>query len=122
MPRFLLQPIVENSVLHGLAGKNGAGTLEVYVGRREEFLSVRISDDGVGMDAEQLEALRARMRDTMDRRENGSNIGVWNICQRIRLLCGDDYGVEVYSRPGQGTTFLLKLPFITKGMIENDPL
>lgn len=122
MPRFLLQPIVENAVLHGLAEKNGAGTLEVYVGRREESLAVSISDDGAGMDAEQLEALHALMRDTMDRRENGSNIGIWNICQRIRLLCGDGYGVEVYSRPGQGTTFWLKLPFITKGMIENDPL
>lgn len=120
MLRFLLQPIVENAVLHGLAKKEDAGTLEVYVGRRGDDLEIRISDDGAGMTPEQLERLRAQIREQTDPRENVSNIGVWNISQRIRLSYGERYGVEVASRPGQGSAFVLRLPFITKGMVEND--
>ena len=122
MLRFLLQPIVENAVLHGLAKKDGPGTLEVYVGRRGGDLEIRISDDGAGMPPEQLETLRRRLREDTDQRENNANIGVWNISQRIRLSYGEPYGVEVQSRPGQGSTFTLLLPMITKGMIANDEI
>ncbi|MGN0801732.1 MAG: sensor histidine kinase [Candidatus Faecivicinus sp.] len=120
MLRFLLQPIVENAVLHGLAKKEGPGTLEVYVGRRRNDLEIRISDDGAGMTEEALDALRGQLREDADQRENVSNIGVWNISQRIRLSYGEPYGVEVQSKPGQGSTFTLLLPMITKGMIASD--
>ena len=69
---------------------------------------------------EQLEALRSSLREETDQRENHSNIGVWNISQRIRLSYGEPYGVTVQSRPNQGSTFTLLLPMATKGMIEND--
>ena len=120
MLRFLLQPIVENAVLHGLAKRDEPGVLEVYIGRRGDDLEIRISDDGAGMSPEQLDALSRSLRENTDQRENNSNIGVWNISQRIRLSYGEPYGVEVQSRPGQGSTFTLLLPMITKGMIEND--
>ena len=121
MLRFLLQPIVENAVLHGLAGKAEPGTLEVYIGRRNDGdLEIRISDDGVGMDERQLEALRARLNEKSDPGGTGSNIGLWNISQRIRLSYGERRGIEVYSKQGQGSTFTLRLPFITKGMIDNE--
>lgn len=120
MLRFLLQPIVENAVIHGLAKKEGPGTLEVYVGRRRNDLEIRISDDGAGMTEEALNTLRGQLREGADQRENVSNIGVWNISQRIRLSYGEPYGVEVQSKPGQGSTFTLLLPMITKGMIASD--
>lgn len=120
MLRFLLQPIVENAVIHGLAKKEGPGTLEVYVGRRRNDLEIRISDDGAGMTEEALNTLRGHLREGADQRENVSNIGVWNISQRIRLSYGEPYGVEVQSKPGQGSTFTLLLPMITKGMIASD--
>lgn len=122
MLRFLLQPIVENAVLHGLARKNGTGTLEVCIGERDGDLEIRISDDGAGMAPEQLEALRRSLRESTDQRENHSNIGVWNISQRIRLSYGEPYGVTVQSRPNQGSTFTLLLPMVMKGMIENDEI
>ena len=120
MLRFLMQPIVENAVQHGLAKKEGPGTLEVYVGSREGDLEIRISDDGVGMNEEQLEQLRRRLGENVDSRENVSNIGVWNISQRIRLSYGAPYGLTVQSRPGQGSTFTLRLPMLTKEMIADE--
>lgn len=120
MLRFLLQPIVENAVQHGLAKKEGPGTLELYAGQKDGDLEIRISDDGVGMTAEELEQLRRRLEENVDSRENVSNIGVWNISQRIRLSCGEPYGLTVQSRPGQGSTFTLRLPMLTKEMISDD--
>lgn len=120
MLRFMLQPIVENAVQHGLAKKEGPGTLELYVGESDGDLEIRISDDGVGMTEEQLGQLRDRLEENVDSRENVSNIGVWNISQRIRLSCGEPYGLTVQSRPGQGSTFTLRLPMLTKEMMAGD--
>ena len=60
MLRFLLQPIVENAVIHGLAKKNGTGTLEVCIGKRDGDLEIRISDDGVGSSWKRCAAACAR--------------------------------------------------------------
>lgn len=122
MLRFLLQPIVENAVQHGLAKKEGPGTLELYVGEIDGDLEIRISDDGVGMTEEQLTQMRSRLEENVDSRENVSNIGVWNISQRIRLSYGEPYGLTVQSRPGQGSTFTLRLPMLTKEMISGDEI
>lgn len=119
MLRFLLQPIVENAVLHGLAKKDGPGTLELFAGERDGDLEIRISDDGVGMTEQELQQLRDRLEEDVDSRENVSNIGVWNISQRIRLSCGEPYGLTVQSRPGQGSTFILRLPMLTKEMMSD---
>lgn len=122
MLRFLLQPIVENAVQHGLAQKDGPGTLELHVGKHGDDLEISISDDGAGMTEEQLGQLRSRLEENVDSRENVSNIGVWNISQRIRLSYGEPYGLTVQSRPGQGSTFTLRLPMLTKEMISGDEI
>ena len=122
MLRFLLQPIVENAVQHGLVKNGRPGTLEVCVSERGGDLEISIGDDGVGMTEEELEILRARLLESTDQRENVSNIGVWNISQRIRLSYGEPYGITVQSKPGMGSIFILRLPMITKGMIENDEI
>lgn len=122
MLRFLLQPIVENAIQHGLSQKEGPGTLEVHVAEVDGNLEISISDDGAGMDEVQLQQLRNRLQDDVDSRENVSNIGVWNISQRIRLSYGEPYGLTVQSRPGQGSTFTLRLPMLTKEMMAGDEI
>ena len=122
MLRFLLQPIVENAVQHGLLKAGKTGTLEVSVCRKDGDLEICIGDDGVGMSEKELEDLRRRLQQGADQRENVANIGVWNISQRIRLSHGEPYGVSVQSKPGMGSMFILRLPMITKGMIEDDEI
>lgn len=122
MLRFLLQPIIENAVQHGLVKGGQMGALEVCIREKDGDLEIAIGDDGVGMTEEQLAALRRMLLESTDQRENVSNIGVWNISQRIRLSYGDPYGITVQSKPGKGSIFTLRLPMITKGMIENDEI
>ena len=118
MLRFLLQPIVENAVLHGLSRETG-GRLLVRVSERDGALEIEIADNGAGMPEEKLEALRRSLTEGTDQRENNANIGLWNISQRIHLTCGEAYGIRVDSREGQGCQCTLRLPMITKDMIEN---
>lgn len=120
--RFLLQPILENAIQHGLAKKDGPGTLELHVEEADGCLEISISDDGAGMNEEELQQLRKRLEESVDSRENVSNIGVWNISQRIRLSYGEPYGITVQSRPGHGSTFTLRLPMLTKEMIAGDEI
>ena len=106
---LLLQPIVENAIVHGLeqVGENGQIDIRVDV-PEDELLRIAISDNGCGMSTEQLETLRIRMaQKTLDRT---ASIGLCNINQRIRLYYGESYGMTIESIQGEGTCITLKIP------------
>lgn len=103
-----IQPFVENAFVHGLEQKEHDGKLTIHVYRKEDEIYIEIKDNGCGMDYYELGALRKNMRD-----ENGddTHIGVRNVSQRIRILYGSEYGVEVYSTKNIGTKVLIHIPF-----------
>ncbi|RDU23802.1 sensor histidine kinase [Anaerosacchariphilus polymeriproducens] len=106
---LLLQPIVENSILHGLKHIDNKGYIVITVkSRNYEHLIIQICDNGIGMTEETCNALVNRLH-TPDLKLN-SNIGLYNICQRIRLCYGEKYGLSFISRQNQGTLFTLTLP------------
>lgn len=117
VPKFMLQPIAENAVLHGLRQKAQPGTLSVVASRAGEGLAISISDDGAGMDEAQLTHLRRELQreDAAPATDSGLGIGILNIQRRIRLAYGAGYGILVESRPGEGSTFTLHLPWLTQG-------
>ena len=117
VPKFMLQPIAENAVLHGLRQKSQPGTLSVVASRAGEGLAISISDDGAGMDEAQLTHLRRELQreDAAPATDSGLGIGILNIQRRIRLAYGTGYGILVESRPGEGSTFTLHLPWLTQG-------
>lgn len=105
---LLLQPIVENAILHGLEDSDGSGKIIVDVSADEEHLLIEISDNGKGMTAEELE--KVRMKITQKNPEMKTSIGLYNINERIKLCYGESYGIQMESILGEGTRVFLKLP------------
>ena len=104
--RFFLQPLVENSVFHGLEGKMEAGNVDVTVEAVEDRLELTVTDNGCGMDEDTLEALR----DIIENPRENSGIGISNIVQRLRLFYGDDYTMSVDSEIDRGTVIHISVP------------
>ncbi|MCS7235250.1 MAG: histidine kinase [Armatimonadota bacterium] len=112
VPALSLQPIVENAVRHGIAPKNGPGTVEIRA--RVDLLTLRVHvvvrDDGVGMPPERVAELLAPKGANGDRRAGRRGVGLANVAERLRRLYGDAYGLQIDSAPGKGTTVHLRLP------------
>jgi len=118
VPKLILQPIVENAIIHGIEGIPGTGRLEIlcqYTGKR---LILTISDNGAGMSPERLRELNDRLSNIYDRfeRERGNigGIALSNVNNRIKLLFGEDYGINILSRKGAGTDVEITLPYVTR--------
>lgn len=122
MPPFLLQPIVENAVFHGIEGKGDSGMIIIESRIEEENLYLCVSDDGIGMSQEEqsglLEELQKKKHKNMHKKKD--SIGMSNVSDRIRLNFGEAYGIELESAVGIGTTVRLKLPVLREksGSIE----
>lgn len=108
VPSFILQPLVENAFKHGLAPKETGGCVDIYIEKEVANLKIRVVDDGVGMSREALEGLRQNLRNPPT---SGEHIGVYNVAARLRLR-GGEYGLDVQSEQGKGTTATLRMPLV----------
>lgn len=113
--RFILQPIVENAIIHGIDPMTGKGTLEISVILSGDKLLVKIEDDGVGMGQREKEELEEYMNNPKNTKDNKKSIGIRNVNRRIKLACGEEYGIEIDSKPYHGSSFNVTFPLITKG-------
>lgn len=115
--KMSLQPIIENSVKHGIRPNllKGPGIIEVRARIEEEHVFIEVEDNGVGMTMEQTASLHNRMTSdhpiTETDKGKGNGIGLRNLNERITLYYGNDYGIEVISVLGEGTTVIIKLPY-----------
>ncbi len=111
VPGMLLQPLIENSIKHGLEPRIGGGTVTLRSRITEEgHLMVEIEDDGVGMAPEHDEA-----SPTSGLVRPGTGIGVRNVRERMEVLYGKLATVEINSRPGRGTKVTLLMPIMDAG-------
>ena len=104
VPRLILQPLVENAILHGFRELKSGGRLLVAVRREEERLHIRVEDNGKGMDEE---TRRACLSDAPGK----EGIGMANVHERLKLMYGKAYERRVVSAPGEGTCIDLYFPF-----------
>ena len=113
LPKLTLQPILENTILHGMEGKIGQGVISLRVERTESRTVITVSDDGAGMREETLLLLQSKLRGEepvpLERRK-GSGIALPNVNRRIKLLFGPEYGIRVMSTLGLGTDVEISLP------------
>lgn len=112
IPRFTLQPLIENAIFHGIEPKGGAGKVVLAAWHTGGTLMLTVTDNGVGMEPEQAAALLSGQRD-------GSGglfrqIGLYNVHRRIQYEFGPDYGLTVDSEPGAFTRVTVRLPFTTE--------
>jgi two-component system LytT family sensor kinase len=108
VPGMLLQPLIENSIKHGLEPRIGGGSVTVrsrITGQGR--LLIEVEDDGVGMEAQRTDAMSVS-----EVRKPGTGIGMKNVRERLQVLYGDLASVEVKSRPGRGTMVALLLPIL----------
>jgi|SRR5579872_513597 len=107
VPVLSLQPLVENAVRHGVEARAGRRTVEILGIDRDVDAELRVSDDGVGMDDSQIAAAL---------RGAGGGTGVHNVDRRLRATFGEDYGLEIQSERGHGTTVVMTVPKFRAGV------
>jgi two-component system sensor histidine kinase YesM len=108
IPKITLQPIVENSILHGILEKdNKSGTIKIK-GRlkKDNMIELSIEDDGIGMDKAQISKLMNTKREP----SNMGNYGLRNIEMRICLYFNIEKAIRIISKPGVGTKVLINFP------------
>ena len=105
VPNLILQPIVENAIIHGIEPKIGPASITVAARTEGDRIEISIVDDGVGMSAEQLTNLQQCQNPEPYRK-----IGFESVDKRIKILFGPSYGAFVYSWPGEGTSVILRMP------------
>jgi two-component system, LytTR family, sensor kinase len=98
VPSMLLQPLVENSIKHGLSGKLEGGTIRIDASRADSKLQLRVEDDGIGIPEAKLTTLL------------NQGIGVSNVNERLKVLFGHDYRMWIESQPGRGTRVQIEVP------------
>lgn len=118
IPKLTMQPILENSIIHGTELKVGTGHLTIYLERTEKRLLIRISDDGLGMDEETLMKINGKLSKggfhiAKQEQETEGGLALANVDNRVRLLFGDEYGLHVFSIPGVGTDVEISMPAIS---------
>lgn len=104
---LVLQPIVENAIYHGIKNKEGNGLIQITGALEEGDIVLRVIDNGAGMDEETLAHIFDRSREHEDNKKNG--VGIYNVHLRIKLYCGEGYGLEFASKEGEGTVVTIKL-------------
>ncbi|MEJ8307121.1 sensor histidine kinase [Saccharibacillus sacchari] len=104
--KLLLQPLVENSVIHGLRGRQG-GAIKIKIYENKGMLRLSVFDNGRGMTPRQLQELRSKLEGPFGQ---SAHIGVSNTHKRLRLAYGKQYGLRIYSREGKGTLVQIVIP------------
>jgi two-component system LytT family sensor kinase len=101
VPSMLLQPIIENSIKHGLAPRLEGGEIHLRTHLHDGRLSIEIDDNGMGISSERLVEVY------------GGGIGISNVHERLRLLYGDQFKMDIRSQEGEGTQIRIEIPALS---------
>lgn len=111
--RFSLQPIVENALFHGIEPKGGKGCITICASSvNQEKLIITITDDGIGMTPDMIEKALSGTEEI--RHDFFRQVGIHNVNQRIQHSFGAGYGISIKSAPGEYTSMIFTLPYLTE--------
>ncbi len=107
--KMIIQPLIENSIYHGLSECDGNGKIIIQALKSNDNLIITVSDNGIGIDDKTLESLNDYIN---DKNELFNGIALRNINKRLKLNYGEEYGLEITSILGKGTSMILTIPYI----------
>ena len=116
IPKFTIQPIVENALTHGIPQSGEPLIIRISLLIRENTLRLSVSDNGIGISDDTLKNLQQHIAGT--RTDSSFGVALRNVHMRIQLLFGKEYGLTIDSRLYNGTTVLVTLPAIDKKEME----
>ncbi|WP_339157903.1 histidine kinase [Paenibacillus sp. FSL W8-0186] len=105
--KLLLQPLLENSIYHGIKEKDGPGLIKVKLIRQQERLRITVIDNGIGIEPEALAEIRSRLDSDEERTKH---VGMFNTNKRLKLMYNHMYSFRIRSKPGLGTMVEMILP------------
>lgn len=108
IPKLILQPIVENAIVHGIEKKVGNGGIVVTGKNLAQIIQLRVEDDGIGMEEELVAAILTD--DDQFKPEGHTHIGLKNADRRIRMYYGEENPITISSKPGEGTSVTISIP------------
>jgi len=106
--KLTLQPLIENSIYHGIKMLRARGKITVKGKMMDEVISFHVIDNGIGMDEEELSALRKEVERPGSKQS--TSFGLANVNKRIKLNYGNMYGLDIQSKKGEGTDIVIKIP------------
>ncbi len=112
VPKLILQPIIENCIVHGYTHKENLH-IDITITRSRKNLTMVVTDNGDGIPDERLKEVKGLLKKEYN--TESSSIGLYNVQKRIQLLYGKGYGVSLRSKVSKGTSVIVVLPVITKG-------
>lgn len=110
IPKLTLQPLVENALYHGIKYKRARGYIHIHGEKDGDLVHLRVRDNGVGMDQEELEELRREISRPCQETEKG--FGLANVNERIQMYFGEEYGLKIQSVKGKGTIVEVTIPAV----------
>ncbi|MDR9856829.1 sensor histidine kinase [Paenibacillus sp. VCA1] len=108
VPPLIIQPLVENAVVHGLDNTAEGAVVKVRIQRKNNAAEFTITDNGIGITEERMDKIMRTLEDTEER--EGERIGLRNVHVRLKLTYGEPCGLSIHSRPGSGTAISFAIP------------
>ncbi|MDF2514507.1 MAG: sensor histidine kinase [Herbinix sp.] len=106
--KLILQPIIENCIVHGFGGTTGGGIIHITGRKEENTIVFEIKDNGKGMEMDVCDRITLKMNSSI--LGVGDSIGMRNVNQRIKIYFGEPYGINIKSKINEGTTVSLCIP------------
>ena len=108
IPKITVQPLVENALYHGIKNKRGKGKITISGEKKEDHVILSITDNGLGITEDRLKVVLNNINNRSESEK--TTYGLYNVNERIRLDFGEEYGINIDSEYGKGTTVSIKLP------------
>ena len=110
IPKFVIEPIVENAVIHGIENMESQGRIKITLKKEGEILTAEVEDNGVGFDVEKYRLSMEAEKEEDGIRQSREKIGLRNVDLRIRHIYGEKYGIDIKSEINKGTVIRIRIP------------